>query len=80
MLLLSGFHFFRFIPPVYHSLSFLPFTFTTGLISRLVLQKDLFMTGRHQKNLPHPLGTYSNELSVSLLKIHGLFLILIHLA
>lgn len=38
------------------------------------------MTGRNQKYLPLTLGAYSNELPVSLRKIHGLFLILIHLA
>lgn len=43
-------------------------------------ERDLLVIGRHQKNLPLPLAVYSSELSLSLLKIHGLFPIWINLA
>lgn len=88
MLLLSGFHFFRFtgqrtlrarVTPCLSP----PLISTHNRRIDLTLgppERDLFMTERHQKNLPLPLATESNELSVSLLKILCLFLILINLA
>lgn len=43
-------------------------------------RKISFHDWKTWKNLPLPLGTYSSELSLPLLKIHGLFLVSIHLA
>lgn len=88
MLLLSGFHFLRFIGQ-----RTLRARVTSCLSQPLIStpnhgidhtlgppERDHFMTERHQKNLPLLLATDSNELSVSLLKILCLFLILINLA